>query len=90
MSAGSRLVAVIDIGSIAIRIVVAQIDSRGDLRVLDRAERPVALGRDVFSTGSVSRESIGQCLEILRRFNENGLEFAFPTQTLYTIKAGAT
>jgi MscS family membrane protein len=29
-------------------------------------------------------------MEILRRFNENGLEFAFPTQTLYTIKAGAT
>ncbi len=25
-------------------------------------------------------------LEILRRFNEEGLEFAFPTQTLYTVK----
>jgi len=28
-------------------------------------------------------------MNILRRFNNNGLEFAFPTQTLYTIKAGA-
>jgi len=28
-------------------------------------------------------------MDILRRFNNNGLEFAFPTQTLYTIKAGA-
>lgn len=27
-------------------------------------------------------------MEILRQFNENGLEFAFPTQTLYTIEAG--
>ncbi|WP_419603993.1 hypothetical protein [Thiolapillus sp.] len=26
-------------------------------------------------------------LEILRRFNEAGLEFAFPTQTIYTIPA---
>ena len=25
-------------------------------------------------------------LEILKRFNEEGLEFAFPTQTLYTVK----
>ena len=25
-------------------------------------------------------------LEILRQFNANGLEFAFPTQTLYTIE----
>ena len=28
-------------------------------------------------------------MDILRRFNNNGFEFAFPTQTLYTIKAGA-
>jgi MscS family membrane protein len=28
-------------------------------------------------------------MEILRKFNENGLEFAFPTQTIYTIGASA-
>ena len=28
-------------------------------------------------------------MEILRQFNENGLEFAFPTQTIYTIGANA-
>jgi MscS family membrane protein len=28
-------------------------------------------------------------MEILRQFNENGLEFAFPTQTIYTIGASA-
>ncbi len=29
-------------------------------------------------------------LEILRKFNEHGLEFAFPTQTLYNIDSGKT
>jgi len=29
-------------------------------------------------------------MDILRQFNENGLEFAFPTQTLYTIEASAS
>ncbi|HDK38356.1 MAG TPA: mechanosensitive ion channel family protein, partial [Thiolapillus brandeum] len=28
-------------------------------------------------------------LEILKRFNEAGLEFAFPTQTIYTIPGNA-
>ncbi len=29
-------------------------------------------------------------MEILRQFNENGLEFAFPTQTIYTLEANAS
>ena len=29
-------------------------------------------------------------MEILRQFNNNGLEFAFPTQTLYTIETATS
>lgn len=39
-------------------------------------------GADIF--GTQSKVS----LEILRRFNENGLSFAFPTQTLHVVKEG--
>jgi exopolyphosphatase/guanosine-5'-triphosphate,3'-diphosphate pyrophosphatase len=65
-----RLVSVIDIGSIAIRIIVAEIDSEGDWQILDRSERSVPLGRDVFSTGNISRQTLLQCLKILTAFRE--------------------
>ena len=62
--------AVIDIGAIGIRILVAEVQPSGDFRVVDRAERPVGLGRDVFTSGTISREAMTQSLEILRRFRE--------------------
>ncbi len=66
----TRLVAVIDIGAIGIRILVAEVQPSGDFRVVDRAERPVSLGRGVFTNGTISREAMAQSLEILQRFRE--------------------
>ena len=66
----SRTVGVIDIGSTAIRLVVAEIDEDGSWRRLDRAIRPVALGRDVFMSGVLSAESMRQAIKILAGFRE--------------------
>ena len=44
----------------------------------------ISKGADIANTQSEIN------MEILRQFNNNGLEFAFPTQTLYTIKAGTS
>jgi exopolyphosphatase/guanosine-5'-triphosphate,3'-diphosphate pyrophosphatase len=66
----TELIAVIDIGSSAIRMVIAELHGHGDWRVIDSADRPVALGRDVFRTGSVKREAAMQTLQILRSFQE--------------------
>ena len=65
-----RLVAVIDIGSLAIRIVIAEIHPGGLWKILDRSERPIALGLDVFTNGVVNRESMSQALQILSGFRE--------------------
>ena len=54
----NRLVAVLEIGSTGIRLMVAEIVSGAQWRVMDRAGRPVALGRDVFMSGELSRESL--------------------------------
>jgi exopolyphosphatase/guanosine-5'-triphosphate,3'-diphosphate pyrophosphatase len=70
MEQKDRLVAVLEIGSTGIRVVVAEIDNRGQWRVLDRAGKPVALGRDVFTSGQVSRESLLECLLVLQNFRE--------------------
>ncbi|MDR3311533.1 MAG: HD domain-containing protein [Spirochaetaceae bacterium] len=77
----TRLEAVIEIGTSAARLLVAEISGPDSWKVIDQSELPVQLGRDVFAaggepclsaavSGSVSRESLLQCLTILRRFRE--------------------
>jgi exopolyphosphatase/guanosine-5'-triphosphate,3'-diphosphate pyrophosphatase len=68
--------AIIEIGSTGIRLLVAENDRTAEgsgepcLRVLDESSRPVALGRDVFSSGAVSRESFLECLSVLQACRE--------------------
>jgi len=70
MAEEGRVAAVIDIGSTAIRAIVAQIDTEGEWHRLDRASMPVNLGRDVFLSGSLSRESMQQATSILVGYSE--------------------
>ena len=62
--------AVIEIGSTGIRLLVAEITDDKKRNILDRSELPVALGRDVFTSGVISRETLLQCLQILNRYGE--------------------
>ena len=70
MENANRLVAVVEIGSTGIRLLVAEIFPDGKWQALDRAGKPVALGRDVFTTGQVSRESFLECILVLKNFRE--------------------
>jgi exopolyphosphatase/guanosine-5'-triphosphate,3'-diphosphate pyrophosphatase len=65
-----RLEAVIEIGATGLRLLVVEVIGAATWNVIDRAERSLALGRDVFTTGVVSRESLIQCLAILIRYRE--------------------
>jgi exopolyphosphatase/guanosine-5'-triphosphate,3'-diphosphate pyrophosphatase len=67
---GSRTEAVIEIGSTGIRALVANVSGEGGYEILERAGKPVALGRDVFTTSLVSRESTRECIAVLRGFRE--------------------
>lgn len=62
--------AVIEIGSTGVRLLVAEYTSEHKRNILDRAEMPVSLGRDVFSQGYITRETQLQCLHILLRYKE--------------------
>ncbi len=62
--------AVIEIGSTGVRLLVAEFTTDGKRNVLDRAEMPVSLGRDVFTSGIISRETQSLCLHILSRYKE--------------------
>jgi len=69
-SDGTTLTAIIEIGSTGIRLNIAEIKSNGSWQVLDRAMRPASLGRDVFTSGLLSRESILECLAVLQNYRE--------------------
>lgn len=62
--------AVIEIGSTGIRLLVAQGKENSEWEVIDNSELPVALGRDVFTNGAISKENLVSCLTILSRFKE--------------------
>jgi exopolyphosphatase/guanosine-5'-triphosphate,3'-diphosphate pyrophosphatase len=64
------LVAIVEIGSTGIRLNIAEMSPDGNWQMLDRASQPVALGRDVFTSGELSRESLLECLTVLQNYRE--------------------
>ena len=69
-SSGSapRTVAVIDIGSSAVRMEIAELQSDGSIRSLEALQHPVHLGKDTFTTGKLSAETIEECVLVLKGY----------------------
>jgi len=61
-------VAVIDIGSNSLRMVVAQVHPDGRTEVLEQMARSVRLGHDSFLTGRLSQEAMSAALTVLRDY----------------------
>jgi hypothetical protein len=69
MSTSPRgLVAVLDMGASAIRLVIAEIAPDGSIRTLDEASRSVLLGRDTFASGTIRASTIDDALTALDNF----------------------
>ena len=65
----SRPVAVIDVGTTAIRMQLAEILENGDTRPLDALQQAVPLGKDRFTRGRLQQSTIQQCVDILRGYH---------------------
>ncbi len=65
-----RLVAVIDIGSTSTRMVIAQLGSDGSVDALESLHQSTNLGKDTFTSGSISQETTEECVRVLRSFRE--------------------
>ncbi|MBN2163766.1 MAG: Ppx/GppA family phosphatase [Pontiellaceae bacterium] len=65
---GFSVAAVIDVGSTSIRMAVAQIHGDGHVTPLDNLNQSVAIGRDTFTGGRISRSTIEDCVKVLRNF----------------------
>ncbi|HEX5069128.1 MAG TPA: HD domain-containing protein [Vicinamibacterales bacterium] len=73
------LVAVLDMGASAIRLVVAEVSADKPTKVLQEASRGVLLGRDVFSTGAIRPQTVDAVITALEGFrnimDEYGVEY---------------
>ena len=61
-------IGVIEVGSSAIRMVIAEVGAKLALRTLENLQKPVSFGKDVFTSGRLSHASIRQGIEILDHF----------------------
>lgn len=65
----------IDIGSYSLKMRIVEVDEVGNCKLLDRVTKPAALGRDTFSTGKVSYETVEHICEILTGFQQLKQEY---------------
>lgn len=70
-----RRVAVIEIGSTALRMVIAEGSPDGRIRPLEKLVKSVALGEDTYSLGRITRETIELCVNVMRTFQEKLREY---------------
>lgn len=63
-------VAVIDIGSNSVRMMVAEVRPDGAVEVIERTRRPARLGHDTFVSGRLSQDSIRATIAILRDYRK--------------------
>ena len=72
---GTRVVAVIDIGTSAIRMEIAELRPDGTARPLEALTRPASLGKDSFTLGHLQASTIEECVGILRQFRHTLNEY---------------
>ncbi len=70
MADAPAIMSVIDVGASGIRMVIAELKADGSVRTLEELERPLALGRETFRTGSLSAASIQKAVNVLRAYRD--------------------
>jgi exopolyphosphatase/guanosine-5'-triphosphate,3'-diphosphate pyrophosphatase len=63
-----QLVAVLDMGASAVRLVIAEIGPDRSIRTVEEASRSIFLGRDTFSSGGIKSRTIDATLAALTNF----------------------
>jgi len=87
-SGTTRLVAVIDIGTTAIRMKVAEVKDGAIVQQLDELSHPTQIGKDTFTKGRVRRNTMEHCVDVLNRYKAKLAEYGL--QSLGDVRAVAT
>ncbi|MBP2026249.1 exopolyphosphatase/guanosine-5'-triphosphate,3'-diphosphate pyrophosphatase [Acetoanaerobium pronyense] len=70
MAGKDKLVASIDVGSNSIRMLIAEIGSKGNIKILEELKKSIDIGKDTYNTGKVSLETIKDTVKILKNFSK--------------------
>ncbi len=65
-----RLISIIDVGSTAIRMLIAEVDEKNHWRIVESAGKSIPLGQDAFTSGRISLKTLRQSVQILKGFVE--------------------
>ncbi|MFH0920550.1 MAG: exopolyphosphatase [Fibrobacterota bacterium] len=68
--------AVIDIGTNAVRMDIAQMDDKSGFRKLESAQQAVMLGKDTFTRGTIENANLTECINALNSFRRVLDEYA--------------
>ena len=68
-------VAVIELGTSAIRMAIGETDGGSGVKTLDQLVRGVSLGKDTFTRGVFRRETLQQCINVLRSYRSKLSEY---------------
>lgn len=80
--------AVIDIGTTAVRMTIAEIGDEGSFRILDSLEQSLNLGKSTFIHGSIPHKAIEECVSIIQRFIKAAAEYGLTN--IHRLRAVAT
>lgn len=69
MQGSNNPLAVIELGTTSIRMVVAQVNRSGKIHLLDELQQAVSLGRDALLSGRISLETTESCVSGLNSFS---------------------
>ena len=71
----NQTAAVIDIGTSSIRMAVAEIDDARQIRLLESLSQGVTLGKDTFTKGVIEKQTIEECVRVLKLYRAKLEEF---------------
>ncbi len=67
--------AVIELGTSAIRMAIGESVGGGTVRVLEQLVRGVSLGKDTFTTGEIQRKTLQECVRVLKSYRRKLKEY---------------
>ncbi len=67
--------AVIELGTSAIRMAIGESDGGTSVRVLEQLVRGVSLGKDTFTTSEIQRKTLQECVKVLKSYRRKLKEF---------------
>lgn len=67
--------AVIELGTTAIRMAIGESDGRSEVRVLEQLVHGVSLGKDTYTAGEIHRKTLQECIRVLRGYRRKLKEY---------------